>query len=408
MLVQYSVENYKSIKNEIILNFRVDKKYEGDRWAIREEGVPPLYKCLGLIGPNASGKTNIMRSFLFALKFIVNTIERKESAKIKIERFRLDESCMEEPASFEFIFYQNKIKYVYGFSVNEDEVVEEYLLGYFSAKPKTLFERLEGQHYEFRGNDVKIQKQIVEKTNSNRLYMPVAAEWGYEPLKTVYDWFRFVSRQYEKFDISSMVEQIVQKKERKELLLSELQKADFNIVDIYVKKRRMNDRTHDLLQKIFSEFAGEMREVDIPDVRADVRLVHENRKGERLDIELDEDSAGTSVIVQNIVELLSLSEKGGLMLEDELGKVYHTRLTQHFLEILKSDTVNCGNAQLLFTSHDTKILNLLNPDQIYLVDKEEDGATCVKLLDDFAIRENENIELGYLKGRYGSVPYMKG
>lgn len=408
MLVQYSIENYKSIKDEIILNFRVDKKYEEDKWAIREEGIPPLYKCLGMIGPNASGKSNIMQSFLFALKFIINTIERKENAKIKIERFQFGEFCMEEPASFEFIFYQNKIKYVYGFSVNEDEVVEEYLLGYFSAKPKTLFERLERQHYEFRGNDVKLQKQIAEKTNANRLYMPVAAEWGYEPLKIVYDWFRFVSRQYEKFDISSMVEQILQKKERKDLLLSELQKADFNITDIYVKKQRMNDRTHDILQKILSEFAGEMGEAVVPDVSAVVRLVHENRKGEKLDIELDEDSAGTSVIVQNIVELFSLSENGGLMLEDELGKVYHTKLTQHFLEILKSDIVNCGNAQLLFTSHDTKILNLLNPDQIYLVDKNEDGATCVKLLDDFAIRENENIELGYLKGRYGSVPYMKG
>ena len=105
MLAQYSVENYKSIKNEIILNFRVDKKYKEDKWAIRETGIPPLYKCLGLIGPNASGKTNIMRSFLFALKFIINTIERKESAKIKIDRFRLGESSMEEPASFEFIFY---------------------------------------------------------------------------------------------------------------------------------------------------------------------------------------------------------------------------------------------------------------------------------------------------------------
>lgn len=408
MLVQYSVENYKSIKDEIILNFRVGKKYEEDKWAIREEGIPPLYKCLGMIGPNASGKSNIMQSFLFALKFIINTIERKENAKIKIERFQFSEFCMKEPASFEFIFYQNKIKYVYGFSVNEDEVVEEYLLGYFSAKPKTLFERLERQHYEFRGNDVKLQKQIAEKTNANRLYMPVAAEWGYEPLKIVYDWFRFVSRQYEKFDISSMVEQILQKKERKDLLLSELQKADFNITDIYVKKQRMNDRTHDILQKILSEFAGEMGEAVVPDVSAVVRLVHENRKGERLDIELGEDSAGTSVIVQNIVELFSLSENGGLMLEDELGKVYHTKLTQHFLETLKSDIVNCGNAQLLFTSHDTKILNLLNPDQIYLVDKNEDGATCVKLLDDFAIRENENIELGYLKGRYGSVPYMKG
>ena len=98
MLIQYSVENYKSIKDEITINFSVDKKYQNDSWSIKSENRPPLYKCMGLIGPNASGKTNIIRSFLFALRFIYNTIERRENSKIKIDRFRFDESCLQKPA----------------------------------------------------------------------------------------------------------------------------------------------------------------------------------------------------------------------------------------------------------------------------------------------------------------------
>ena len=309
---------------------------------------------------------------------------------------------------FEFIFYHKDIKYVYGFSVNEDEVVEEYLMGYFSAKPKTLFERTAGQHYEFKGNDVRVQKEIAQKTNRNRLYMPVAAEWGYEPVKAAYEWFNLISRQYEDFDINSMIEQIVQKEDQKERFITELQNADFNISDIYVKKQKIDEKAYDILHRLMKEFMGESEGPELPDVRSVIHLVHENGEGGLLDMSIDEDSAGTSKIVANIAELFFLSQSGGLILEDELGKVYHAKLTQHFLETVKSDRINQGNVQLLFTSHDTKILNMLNPDQIYLVDKGKDGSTYVKLLDDFQIRETENIELGYLKGRYGSLPYMKG
>ena len=83
------------------------------------------------------------------------------------------------------------------------------------------------------------------------------------------------------------------------------------------------------------------------------------------------------------------------------------KLTEYFIELFNSNKVNCGKAQLFFSTHDIKILNLLNPEQIYLVDKDEDGATYVKLLDDYLIREKDNIELGYLKGRYGAVPNIK-
>lgn len=238
--------------------------------------------------------------------------------------------------------------------------------------------------------------------------MPVAAEWGYEPLKIVYEWFNLVSRQYYEFSVNTMLSNIIKKEDRKELLIRELQKADFNIHDIYIQKRKVNRQTLDIAEKIIAEFFSASGDVPLPEERPIIRIVHENSSGEQIDLPLDEDSAGTLAIVENIAELMYLGESGGLMLEDELGKVYHTKLTQHFLDMVKNPFINTGNAQLLFSSHDTKILNLLNHDQIYLVDKDENGGTYVTLLDDFELRENENIELGYLKGRYGAIPYMKG
>ncbi len=413
MLVQYTVENFKSIKEEVVINFSVGKKYQDSKWVVNDDNTPiPLYKCIGLVGPNASGKSNIISSFTFALSFILNTISRKDTSKIKTERFAFGSEMYKKPTSFEFIFYKNAIKYVYGFSINEKEVIEEYLLGYFSAKPKTLFDRTAGQHYDFKGNSVKTQNEIAQKTNANRLYMPVAAEWGYAPLKEVYTWFEFISRQYNDFSVSEMIRSIITDEKRKDIFIQELQRADFNIKDIYIKNQKFDQKSIDLASKILSivhsELKEQLRELSIPESKPTIRVVHENHNGDLFDIDLDEDSAGTESIVENIAEFLYLSENGGLIIEDELGKSYHTKLTQHFLKMFQSPTINPGNSQLLFTTHDTKALNLLNPDQFYLVDKDESGATFIKLLDDYTIRENDNIELGYLKGRYGSIPYMKG
>lgn len=127
-----------------------------------------------------------------------------------------------------------------------------------------------------------------------------------------------------------------------------------------------------------------------------------------MDIALDQDSAGTSAIVQNIAELMYLCQNGGLILEDELGKAFHTKLTYHYLNMFRNPSLNKGNTQLIFSSHDTKVLQLLNPDQIYLVDKNDESATCIKLLNDYELNSDDNIELGYLNGRYGGIPYMKG
>ena len=207
MLIQYSVKNYKSIKDEIIINFTaMQKNVEADKLLSDELGSS-VYRCVGLVGPNASGKSNIINSLFFALKFINSTIERKEKSKINIEMFMLDKDSREDGSSFEFIFCENNIKYVYGFTIDTERVLEEYLLAYYSKKATTLFERDVNNtpEYNFRGNDVKVQNEIAQKTNSNRLYLPVAAEWGYEKIKTPYKWFEKMFRQYGDMNISQVI-----------------------------------------------------------------------------------------------------------------------------------------------------------------------------------------------------------
>lgn len=418
MLIQYSVENFKSIKNEIVINFRADAKYQESDWVCQGlEGESGIYKCMGFVGPNASGKTNIIDSVFFALRFIQGTISRKERAVIHIEPFQMDAEYSRQPSCFEFIFIQNGMKYVYGFSVTRLEVVEEYLLRYVNeqTKPQALFERNEGHQYHFYGNDEPTQQQLAGRTNKNRLYLPVAAEWGYEPVKEAYDWFHLISRQYTDFNVKFMISSIIADEERKGLFLRELQNADFNIEDMYVKKQKLDERAIDAIDRYLNHFLGDLLGgiTDLPVVelereKLDIRIVHKSPYGEAMDISMDRDSSGTSAVIENIAELLYLAKTGGLMLEDELGITFHTKLTHHFLKMVQNPAVNTGNAQLLFSTHDTKVLNLLNPDQIYLVDKDQEGATCVKLLDDYELSENEDIELGYLEGRFGRIPYMKG
>lgn len=412
MLIQYSVKNYKSIKDEVIINFSaMDKNVEESKLIREKDFGCPLYKCIGLVGPNASGKSNIINSLFFALRYINSTIKRKETAKIGVEMFLLDKASREDASTFEFIFWEKGTKYVYGFTVNTEKVLEEYLLAYYSKKATTLFEREDKDTavYNFKGNDVKLQSEIAQKTNPNRLYMPVAAEWGYEKARVPYKWFEKMYRQYSDMNISQVIEKVLKEESLKSVLLEMLVKADFNIKDIYVKNRKMEKEYRDALLQFLRQMIGEsdVAENIVPEDSPVIWITHAGEEGQIFDVMLDEDSSGTKDIVDNLAELLFINKEGGLFIEDEFARNYHTKLTEYFLRLFHDTSINNGKAQLLFSTYDTKVFNLLNPEQIYLVDKDENGATYVKLLDDYLIREKDNIELGYLKGRYGAIPNIK-
>lgn len=412
MLIQYSVKNYKSIKDEIVINFSaMDKDLEPDKLINDDGKVFPVYKCIGLVGPNASGKSNIINSLYFAINFVNSTIERKEKSRINIEMFMLDNESRTDATSFEFIFFEKGVKYIYGFTVNTKCVLEEYLLAYYSKKATTIFERdiNNNPEYNFKGNDIGLQSEISKKTNPNRLYLPVAAEWGYEKTKIPYKWFEKMCRQYNNMKIGHVIANVLEDESLKRIFLEALSKADFNIKDVYVKNEKLKKQHRDALVYFLTQMLGEgeLPEDFIPEDTPMIWITHVSQNGETFDIELRDDSSGTNDIIENIAELLFINKEGGLFVEDELGRNYHTKLTEYFLSLFNDNRVNSGKAQLFFSTHDTKILNLLKPEQIYLVDKDENGSTYVKLLDDYLIREKDNIELGYLKGRYGAIPNIK-
>lgn len=162
----------------------------------------------------------------------------------------------------------------------------------------------------------------------------------------------------------------------------------------------------DVLRDMLSKLIPEAEMDNMLESKSEIYVTDTNIDGCEFSISLNGDSSGTRSIVHDLAELLYLSEDG-FILEDELGRNYHTKLTEYYLRLMSHLGQKRNQVQMLFASHDTKILNLLNPGQIYLVDKDDQGATFLKRLDDYMIRENDNIEPGYLKGRYGAVPYMK-
>lgn len=410
MLIQYSVENYKSIRDEVIINFSAKNEEYNSEWVIKNENLDyPIYKAIGLIGPNASGKSNILDSMIFALDFINRTLTRKDVSKISVIPFMLKDDWETKETRFEFIFLEDNKKYVYGFAINFDKVIEEYLIEYFNKSEKVIFERenYEQEKYDFKGNDVKRQKRIAEKTNSNRLYLAVAAEWGYEKIKTAYNWFVRMNREYSVRN--KVIAEILEEKKYKKILIDTLHKADFNIKDIYVENRELEPKYQEAIKQFISQITGDSNILmdDAMNENFDIRIIHENEEGNEYEINLEYDSSGTRSIVYNVAELINMNVNGGLVLEDELGKNFHTRLTEYYLNLFRNPDINFGSVQMVFSSHDTNVLSLLSPEQIYLVDKDEDGNTFVKLLDDYLIRDGDDVELGYLKGRYGAVPYMK-
>lgn len=416
MLIQYAVSNYKSIKDEIVINFTAEQK--DDEWVTECENKlnKPLYiyKAVGLVGPNASGKSNILDSFIFALRFINSSFTRKENRKINVEPFLLDPLTKMEDSTFEFIFMAGGTKYVYGFSVNEECVNEEYLYAYYSSRATTIFNREIGDKYDFRGTDLKVQNEIKSKMTKNRLYLPVAAEWGYERLKEPYNWFGSLTKQYMKNSIKELIQEVLGSEHGKRNMLDLIQKADINVANIGYKIKEVNEKEYNLLKRLIDEVLSTMdesegiRDISIPTQDIEIYLEHEGKDGEIMRMPLEEDSAGTISAVENIAEILYLGLNGGMMLEDELGKTYHSRLLKYILQIFRRKEYNSADAQLFFTTHNTKVFKYLEPAQIYLVDKEADGSTFVKLLDDYKIDKEEDVELGYLLGRFGAVPYTRG
>ena len=414
MLIEFSVENFRSFKDKVTFSMEKGIGDENDINIFKFDNIE-LLKTSALYGANASGKTNLVRAFTTAILMIRQSNMIPVGGKWReIVPFMLDEDSRNKPTKFEFVFVANNTKYKYSFSTDGSKIYDESLLAYYSQKPSSIFKRTNVNDYEFPINDESKLKSIVSKNTENKLFLATATTWNYEKTKDAYLWFMSSIDTYNNFsdildnDLKSLSEP---NNELKEFTLKLLREADIVIKDIKVdyEEREMD---LNLANMIIPPIA---RTAEIPKIKNfNIEVEHEviDGKGKNhvYSINFNDESSGTRILFALAPLLKRAFESTKVIIVDELENSLHPTLVEYIINIFNNPRINKTNSQLIFTTHAVNLLDLdlFRRDQIWFAEKNGDtGVTDIYPLDDFSVRKTENIEKGYLNGRYGAIPFIK-
>ena len=188
MLLQFSVENYLSFKEQVVLSLvpATDKEHLNN---ITSRGGFKGLNTIAIYGANASGKSNLFRAVTTALNMIRSSANTQVDQLLPVVPFKLDDDSKGNPSLFEFQFVAaDGKKYIYGFSAFPDRIVEEYLYGYNTNRPTKIFDRTETDAYTFSRTTKKELEPIKKFTTSNRLFISSATLLNAESTRYAYEW----------------------------------------------------------------------------------------------------------------------------------------------------------------------------------------------------------------------------
>lgn len=422
MLLEFTARNFLSIKDEVTLKMVASKDdYLEDNTMVYENSKTEkrALKVAALYGANASGKTNILKAMSFVSWFVNKSHEMQQGRIIPRIPFKLDRSCLREPSEFRIVFMYDNVKYLYMFSVMETEVKEEYLYYYPKGRQSTIFERVEDD-YKFT-IDVERQTELKDKFHSkNKLFISTESLWEYEKAKKPFKWLSeylnvFINHEdLEVYTGGNMVEN----DEINEDVKRYMKYADIDIEDINVEVKKNDDILSSKLFKMLSDDtkADLLKSVNENNSQfLDIKTVHKgiDEHGNIVDVmfDLSDESDGTQKYFGILGPLLKVLMNGYTIVIDELDIRLHTLLVIKLVQLFLNPNINKNNAQLIFSTHDTNILDMdiLRRDEIWFTEKNKYKSTELYSLYDFGgVRKREKIEKGYLQGKYGAIPFFKG
>ena len=404
MLIEFSVKNFLSFKDKAILSM---EKGNGDENIdnIIFNDITDLVKNAAIYGANASGKSNILKAFTCAILMIRNSNLMSVGEKWSyIKPFLFDETSKNKPSEFEFTFITNNVKYKYFFSADQNRIYEESLDVYNSQKPTNIFTRKDTNIYEF-SNDKNKLASLAANNTENKLFLSTATTWNYEKTKDAFLWFTKTIDTYDSFN-KIMDKDLIDYSENEELKkfsLKLLKEADILIKSISVnyEEKEMEGTIADM------PIIPIVKKVDI---ELEQEVVDEENNNHTYKLNFKDESSGTKVLFAFAPFLKRAFEETKVIIVDELEKSMHPKLVEFIVKLFNNKDINKVNSQLIFTTHATNLLNLeiLRRDQIWFVEKNPlNGNSELYPLDSFSVRKDENIQKGYINGRYGAVPFIK-
>lgn len=418
MLLQFSVENFKSIKQKAVLSLvAASDQLHTNNYA--QIGKDKCLRTVSVYGANAAGKSNLFQALTTAILAVRLSNDRQVGAPIpQIMPFLFDPVTATAPSSFEFIFVADNRKYIYGFSATSAAVETEYLYVYKSSKATTIFERDIHASPEYRFTSPSLRKQllpITERNTPNKLFLATATAWNCEETRIPLLWLTNGINTYSP-DYESLLQLSGEMFERdtdqslRSFTNRLLQEADVNISDYefestnYPKEDLMRDMgVPPAVRETFSMLPNFFK-------RYEINTFHRIRtdQGENVfALPLKLESRGTRNVFLLSPILKRAFESGETVCVDEFDTSLHPMLVGYLVGLFHNPAVNRNNAQLIISTHDLSLLTLkeLRRDQVYFIEKNQStGVSELYSLDEFSPRTNEDIRKAYLLGRYGSVP----
>lgn len=417
MLVEFNVSNFLSIRERASLNLVAAKKLElsdSNTFSTEIPAAPTLLRSAVIYGANAAGKSNLIKALQVMRRLVIqSSTEIQAGEKLPITPFLLDETSAANPSEFEATFISQGVRYQYGFAATTERIVEEWLLAYPLGVAQRWIERQydeQSQTYRW-GSMGKLtgKKQLwQEATRPNALFLSTAMQLNNRQLAPVFSWFANAlhvagfGRWHPGFSIKTC-----EQDKTKQRVIAFLKAADVDIDDIQLEKEKFNPQK--LPEDMPKEFKRHLEEQFKDKPLVQVKTVHTVKNGRKISFDLDDESDGTQKIFALAGPWLDTLEKGHVLVIDELHDNLHPLMVRFLVSLFHNEETNPKNAQLVFTTHDTSILNqeVFRRDQIWFCEKDQDQSTTVYPLTDFSPRKNvENLERGYLSGRYGALPYL--
>lgn len=418
MLLQFSVNNYRSIKDTITFSMLSSSKNE-NTFKIRKYN---LLNSAVIYGANASGKSNLLRAMAFMGRIVLNKTKVIQSTDIlPHDPFRLNSSTKDASSTFEIVFFIDEVKYRYGFELDNTTVYAEWLYVDEKGKEAKLFYRdSEDEEYvnsqKFKEGYIFFDNSKSKiRVSSNQLFIWKCDQDGGEISKSILKWFsRF--NLIDGLDHGGYISYTMKKMEDltfKNEMINLVKTADIGIENITILEEEVPldiienmNLPIDLKEEIIKD--GGLKSVSINTYHKKFDENNNEIGNEIFELD-DEESLGTRKFFKMSAPILNTLQEGKILIIDELDASLHPMLTKHLIKLFSDKDINTKNAQLIFATHDTNLLKpqIFKRDQIWFTEKDKYGSTTLySILEIKGVRANDDFEKQYIQGKYGAVPYL--
>ena len=381
MVLQIRLSNFFSINEEVVLDMqaaslqtRESKDLLGNTFVCNDER---LLKTVAIYGANASGKSNIIKAIRACVQMIFESHNYNENTMFAFTPFKF--GGVGKPSRFYIRFLIDGVEYEYSFTLTKTEIITEELYYYPVGRKKLVFARDERKGpdkkdiYEFR-SAIRRPMDVAGNTSKKTLFVSRASQMDRDVAKDVFRYFneRFILNYfgYNSYSIESLLN------ENKDLILKVLKAADSDIIDICSQHELRS-----LTTAVFDPLSNQLlSRDDIQKPQLKITTFHRNNPEVPFDF-YSEESSGTQEFFHMMLTILNIIKGNKVLLIDEISMGLHVNLVEYILNLFHQSE----SAQLIFSTHNTNLLNMrkLRKDQVYFVNKRDDGSSDLYSLFDF-------------------------